>query len=107
MEVRRRHRPPNPAGKRAKVSDRGDAAIGVRFTHVGCSPLELHARDVAWLELIGIGAADEADLYGVTASMIRKVIFSACAHSDAVHPWLNQFRSEASNGLGKKRKCDA
>ena len=37
-----------------------------------------------------IGAADEADLWGVTACAIRKAIFSACAHSDAVHTWLER-----------------
>lgn len=55
-----------------------------------------------------IGAADEADLWGVTACAIRKAIFSACAHSDAVHTWLKQqsraWKSAIAHG---KRPRDA
>ena len=39
-----------------------------------------------------VGAETEADLYGVTASQIRRIVFSACAHSDAVNAWLRTVK---------------
>ena len=38
-----------------------------------------------------VGAEDDADLWGLSESSIRKAIFSACAHSDAVHAWLHAW----------------
>jgi len=57
-----------------------------------------------------IGADDDADLWGVTASVIRKAIFSACAHSDALHPWLERAASQgldrSSSGTTLERLLD-
>ena len=53
-----------------------------------------------------IGAAEEADLWGLTACTIRKAIFSACGHSDAVHAWLEALNGEGqeNGGGGGKRQ---
>ena len=55
-----------------------------------------------------IGAAEEADLWGVTACVIRKAIFSACAHSDAVHVWLERRPGAWKSALaaGKRPRDD-
>ena len=50
-----------------------------------------------------IGAHEAADLYGVSASTMRKAIFSAATHSDAVHAWI----AKRSSGSSCAQQTDA
>ena len=50
-----------------------------------------------------VGAEDDADLWGLSDSSIRKAIFSACAHSDAVHAWLDAWLQAVASGPGTKQ----
>lgn len=54
------------------------------------------------------GQDEDADLFGLTASQIRRVVFSACGHSDAVLKWLRaetikRVASDQNAGVGGKR----
>ena len=53
-----------------------------------------------------VHASHPADLYGVTASIIRGSIFSATAHSDAVHQWLEKPKRGGGSGGSSKRPRD-